>query len=99
MTTKTHSGSIRRRSTLGQSASWPTWARWLLRGRFEELHDGLEALKLKGVGPLVTHDTAYRFGAKLGLEPRLVYLHSGTLEGAVLLGFSKRCRTLEPEQL
>jgi hypothetical protein len=66
---------------------------------FEDLHDGLEALKLKGVGPLVIYDTAYRLGAKLGLEPRLVYLHSGTLEGAVLLGFSKKCRTLEPEQL
>jgi hypothetical protein len=83
------------------------WAERVLRNldglvsaaTFEELHDRLTSLRFKGVGPLIIYDTACRLGAKLGLEPRLVYLHSGTLDGAVLLGFSKKRRTLEPSEL
>jgi hypothetical protein len=66
---------------------------------FEELHDRLDSLRFKHVGDLIVYDTAYRLGAKLRLEPRLVYLHRGTLEGAVLLGFSKKLKTLELSQL
>jgi hypothetical protein len=66
---------------------------------FEELHERLASLRFKGIGPLIIYDTAYRLGARLGLEPRLVYLHRGTLEGAVFLGFSRKLKTLEPGQL
>lgn len=57
---------------------------------FADLYDRLQSLRIKFVGPLTVYDTAFRIGAKLGLEPELVYLHRGTLAGAVLLGFSKR---------
>jgi hypothetical protein len=67
---------------------------------FEDLHDHhLTSLRIKGIGKLTLYDTAYRIGSKLGLEPRLVYLHRGTLEGAVLLGFSRKRPTLEPSEL
>jgi hypothetical protein len=73
---------------------------WLASAEtFEELHDRLASLRFKRVGPLMIYDTAFRMGAKLGLEPRLVYLHRGTRDGAVLLGFSKKRRTLEPNEL
>jgi hypothetical protein len=55
-------------------------------GTFEELHDRLESLRFNGVGPLIIYDTAFRLGAKLGLEPRLVYLHRGTRDGASSAG-------------
>jgi hypothetical protein len=90
-----------------QQETLDAWATVLLNnldwvvsaGTFEELHDRLASLRFKSVGPLIIYDTAYRLGAKLGLEPRLVYLHSGTLDGAVLLGFSKKRQTLEPSEL
>lgn len=73
---------------------------WLAAAEtFEMLHDRLEALKIRGVGPLIIYDTAHRLGVKLGLEPRLVYLHAGTLEGAVLLGFERKLKTIEPTAL
>jgi hypothetical protein len=73
---------------------------WLVAARtFEELHDRLHSLRFKRVGPLIVYDTAYRLGAKLGLEPALVFLHCGTLDGAVVLGFTKKLKTLKPSQL
>jgi hypothetical protein len=73
---------------------------WLASaGTFEELHDRLDSLRFKRVGPLIVYDTAYRLGAKLGLEPQLVYLHRGTLDGAVLLGFDRKRKALNPDEL
>lgn len=66
---------------------------------FDDLYTRIESLRIKYVGPLTVYDTAYRIGAKLGLEPELVYLHQGTLEGAVLLGFSRQRPYLKMEEL
>jgi hypothetical protein len=66
---------------------------------FEELFAVIESLIIPGIKEMTVYDTAHRIGAKLGLEPRLVYLHRGTRDGAVLLGFSRKLRTLEPSQL
>lgn len=66
---------------------------------FEQLHDRVASLRFKFVGPLIVYDTAYRIGAKLGLEPRLVYLHCGTKDGALLLGLGKGRLYLRPEEL
>jgi hypothetical protein len=63
---------------------------------FEELYRVTESLTIYGINEMTVYDTSYRIGAKLGLEPRLVYLHRGTRDGAVLLGFSKKRETLEP---
>jgi hypothetical protein len=68
-------------------------------GTFEELQDRVDSLRFKFVGPLITYDTAYRIGAKLGLEPRLVYLHCGTRKGALLLGLGKGRPHLERDEL
>jgi hypothetical protein len=37
------------------------------------------------IGPLTVYDIAHRIGAKMGLEPEVVYLHRGTAEGAKAL--------------
>ena len=66
---------------------------------FDTLHDRLVSLRFKGIGPLIVYDTAFRLAAKLRLEPRLVYLHRGTREGAVLLGFSKNRRNPGAERV
>ena len=42
-----------------------------------------------GVGELYYYDTALRIGAKLGLSPQRIYLHSGTRQGAKMLRISK----------
>ncbi len=73
---------------------------WLTAAEtFEELYVRLESLRFKSVVPLIIYYTAYRLGAKLDLEPVLVYLHSGTLHGAILVVFSKKQRTLDPREL
>jgi hypothetical protein len=66
---------------------------------FEELFDCTESLSIRGVGEMAIYDTAYRIGAKLGLEPRLVYLHRGTRKGARLLGLGKGRSYLRAEEL
>lgn len=43
---------------------------------------------LHGVGELMIYDTSTRIGAKLGLEPQRVFLHSGVRKGARNLGLS-----------
>ena len=44
--------------------------------------------QIGGVGVLAVYDIAHRLGAFRGKEPKLVYLHSGSAEGAALLGFT-----------
>jgi hypothetical protein len=49
---------------------------------FEELHDLIESLAPKGVGPLLVYNLAQRIGARLGVKPTdFVYLHAGPLAG------------------
>jgi hypothetical protein len=59
---------------------------------FDELHDMVRTItdSVSGLGPLYTYDTARRLGAKLGIEPKRVYLHAGTRAGAKALGLDYR---------
>ena len=61
-----------------------------LRGAtsFADLIGRVEAAigSIYGVGELMVYDTALRLGASVGLEPEVVYLHSGTRKGARALG-------------
>jgi hypothetical protein len=68
---------------------------------FEALHDLIEReiRPICDIGALTVYDVATRIGARLGLEPEKVYLHSGTREGAKALGLGKRRKTLEPAEL
>ena len=68
---------------------------------FEELHAVVvETIGgVNGVGELMVYDTAHRIGAFLGLEPRLVFLHSGTRAGAKALGLDHRAGTLDMKEL
>ena len=59
----------------------------------------------------MVYDTALRIGAKLGVEPKTVYLHRGTRSGAKALGietnrpfievheFPRQLRSLRPREL
>jgi hypothetical protein len=55
---------------------------------FHDLHEFLSQTigTIPGVGELMVYDTALRIGAKLGLEPEVIYLHRGTRDGAGALG-------------
>jgi len=55
---------------------------------FETLHEFLANAfsKIRGLGPLYTYDTALRIGFFLKLEPKLLYLHAGTRDGARAIG-------------
>lgn len=68
---------------------------------FDELFDMVDlALQhVTGVGELYVYDTSLRLGARLGLEPTKVYLHSGTRVGARALGFDGRARALAISEL
>jgi hypothetical protein len=57
---------------------------------FSSLHETVNATirPLRGIGGLAVYDIATRIGAFLGLEPKLIYLHAGTADGARSLGFS-----------
>jgi hypothetical protein len=63
---------------------------------FDELHQIIEKeiLSIFGVGELMVYDTTLRIGSKLGLEPKEVFLHSGTRIGARKLGLSGRQRSV-----
>ncbi len=84
----------------GVAAKLPVFAQSLLKAlpelaksrSFENLYDSVWARKVKGVGKLTVYDTALRIGAHLKIEPRDVYLHCGTKEGAKNLGISQRGR-------
>jgi len=68
---------------------------------FEALHDVIHAVirPIFRIGDLVIYDITMRIGAKLGLEPRIVYLHAGTRVGARRLGFPASRLTLEMGEL
>jgi hypothetical protein len=55
---------------------------------FEELHRVIldKIADIHGMGELTVYDTAVRIGAKLSLEPAVVFLHAGTRIGAKALG-------------
>lgn len=58
---------------------------------FEELHSVVELQfrPVQGIGELAIHDMAFRTRAKLGLEPKVVFLHAGTRVGARVLWTSR----------
>jgi len=64
---------------------------------FEELFLVVEAMlePISGIGELYVYDTALRIGARLGLLPKMVYLHAGTRVGAKVLGFDGKAKALE----
>lgn len=68
---------------------------------FDELHSLLERRlrQTKGIGELYIYDTAFRIGAKLGVLPTNVYLHRGTRDGAVALGYDGRLPWIEVSDL
>lgn len=69
---------------------------------FDSLHHLVNELigPVYGVRELFVYDAAARIGAFLGVEPAIVYLHAGTLEGARRLGLVKRGqRTLTLEEI
>lgn len=55
---------------------------------FAELHSQVANTigAIHGIGALATYDISQRIGAYLKLEPKMVYLHAGTREGARALG-------------
>jgi len=57
---------------------------------FEELHSVISSVigGIAGIGELTVYDTALRIGAKLKLEPAVVFLHAGTRIGARALGLN-----------
>lgn len=68
---------------------------------FEQLHETIQDTVggVRGVGALYVYDTALRIAAKLGLTPKLVFLHAGTREGARRLGFEPSRKTLRVSEL
>lgn len=54
---------------------------------------------IHGIGALAIYDIAQRIGAHLGLEPEVVYLHRGVVEGARNLGLTTGNGVLEPADL
>lgn len=68
---------------------------------FDDLHARVTTAigALHGIGELTVYDTALRIGAKLGLLPKRVYLHSGTRVGARALGLNWRATTIEMRDL
>lgn len=53
---------------------------------FEDLHSIVWECAVGGFATLSVYDTAHRLGAYLGIKPTFVYLHRGTMVGAVMLG-------------
>lgn len=68
---------------------------------FAALHREIEQTlrPISDLGPLYKYDTALRIGAYLGLLPEVVYLHSGTAEGARALGFNPKAKFLLVREL
>lgn len=68
---------------------------------FHELFLAVDAAirNIKRIGELMVYDTALRVGARLGLEPDKVYLHSGTRVGARRLGLDSRAQWIERSDL
>lgn len=68
---------------------------------FHELLTSVERVigGIPGIGELMVYDTSLRLGAKLGLEPDRVYLHSGTRTGAKRLGLRTDRKWLSSDEL
>jgi len=68
---------------------------------FADLHSFLECSigTIPGIGELMVYDTALRIGAKLGLEPEVVYLHRGTRSGMKALGLDIGRQFIELHEL
>ena len=68
---------------------------------FEVLHERVAALigDIRGIGDLAVYDTALRIGARLGLTPGRVYLHSGTRIGARRLGLRSDVASLSVDEV
>ena len=68
---------------------------------FEDLHVLVNSLirPIRGIGELTVYDTALRIGAQLKLEPRHIYLHSGTRMGARRLGLDTTSGRLSVDQV
>ncbi|MEK6285973.1 MAG: hypothetical protein AABO57_09560 [Acidobacteriota bacterium] len=68
---------------------------------FDEIHNAVDQAigSIRGVGDLLLYDTALRIGAKLGIMPDRVYLHSGTRRGARALGLPSKRRSISIAEL
>jgi len=68
---------------------------------FHELHAavGRAIGSVDGIGELMVYDTALRIGARLRLEPDVVYLHAGTRAGARALGIDCSASYIAPVKL
>ncbi len=68
---------------------------------FESLHELLsqQIRSIPGIGELVVYDTALRIGAKLELEPKVVFLHAGTRVGAKRLGIDVHRKYVDVREL
>lgn len=68
---------------------------------FNHLFSTVESIirPIYGIGELTVYDTAVRIGAFLGVEPRQVFLHAGTREGARRLGLDSTRDHLKIEEL
>jgi len=68
---------------------------------FESLHELVrqQIRPIPGIGELTVYDTALRIGAKLHLEPKVVFLHAGTRLGAERLGIDVRRKYVDVSEL
>jgi hypothetical protein len=57
---------------------------------FEELSQVIESAleSLRGAGEVYTYEVSLRIGAKLGFSPQEAYLHTGTRQGAIIVGLN-----------
>lgn len=57
---------------------------------FHNLHAFIQSktAPITGIGPLTIYDVSLRIGAYLNLEPELIYVHAGAMDGAKSLGLS-----------
>jgi hypothetical protein len=63
------------------------------KNNFDSLHSLIDELlknEVFGAGVLYRYDTTFRIGIRLGIYPKNVYLHAGTKDGAIALGFYTR---------
>ncbi len=68
---------------------------------FDELLNTIQCSlqHIQGLGELYCYDTALRIGARLGLFPQRVYLHSGTRDGTKIPGLDYKARAIETSEL
>lgn len=59
---------------------------------FADLHSLIEHTirPISGIGELMVYDAALRIGARIGVEPEVVYLHAGARTGAKAMGLNTR---------